>query len=169
VRSRSVSIGTVPDVDGLPTAAALVPEPKKISEAVIPETGRMDDALCAEDSGKPALTRRSSPNCNSDICTNNQTTAFVDRMQAPTHIIHIDAKSSERLRFDIDVAEFERGRLDGGDELVTLPIDSCVADRAFCIVPDGERGRGHDLVVQNPFIRGIDSRTAISLQDYENS
>src|SRR5438132_11367789 len=45
-RSRSVSIGTVPDVDGLPTAAALVPEPKKISDAVVPETGRMDDAWC---------------------------------------------------------------------------------------------------------------------------
>jgi hypothetical protein len=105
-------------VDGLPTAAALVPEPKKISEAVVPETSRMDDALRAEDSGKPALTRRLSPNCNNDICTNNQTTAFVDGMQAPTHIIHIDAKSSERLRFDIDVAEFDRGRLEAETSLL---------------------------------------------------
>jgi hypothetical protein len=28
-----------------------------------------------------------------------------------------------------------------------LPSDSRIADRAFCIVPDGERGPGHDLVV----------------------
>src|SRR2546429_3968242 len=129
----------------------------------------MDDAWCAEDRGKPALTRRSPPNCNFDICTSNQPSALVDRMQAPTHIIHIDAKSGERLRFDIDVAEFDRGRLDGGDELVALPSDSRIADRAFRIVPDGERGPGHDVVVQNSFPRGIDRRTAISLPDYENS
>jgi hypothetical protein len=40
-RWRSVSIGTVLDVDGLPTAASLVP---KISETVVPEPGHMDDA-----------------------------------------------------------------------------------------------------------------------------
>jgi hypothetical protein len=27
-----------------------------------------------------------------------------------------------------------------------LPIDSGIADRAFCIVPDGECGPGHDVV-----------------------
>ena len=129
-------------VTGLPTAAALVPEPKKISEAIVPKAGHMDEHWCAEDRGKPALTRRSSPNCNCDICTNNKPSAFIHGMQTPTHIIHIGAKSSERLRFDIDVAEFDRGRLDGGDEFVALPSDSCIADRAFCIVPDGECGPG---------------------------
>ncbi len=131
-----------------------------MSEAIVPKAGHMDDGWRAEDRGKPALTRRSSPNCNFDICTNNQPSAFVHGMQTSTHIIHIGAKSSERLRFDIDVAEFNRGRLDGGCELVALPSNSCVADRAFRIVPDGERGPGHDVVVQNPFKRGIDRRVA---------
>jgi hypothetical protein len=55
------------------------------------------------------------------------------------------------LRFDIDVAEFDRCHLDGGDELVALPIDSRIADWAFRIVPDGECGTGLDVVVQNLF------------------
>lgn len=160
-----VSIGTVADAGGLPTAAALVPEPKKISETIVPKAGHMDDDWCAEDRGKPALTRRSSPNCNCDICPNDQPPAFVHGMQTSPHIIHVDAKSSERLRFDIDVAEFDRCRPDGGDELVTLPSDSRIANRAFRIVPDGERGPGHDVIVQNPFTRGIDRRMAISLPD----
>src|SRR2546430_10078606 len=102
-RVSCVSIGTVLDLDRLPTAVALVPEPKKISEAIVPKAGRMDDAWYAEDRGKPALTRRSSPNYNCDIYTNNQPSAFVHGMQASTRIIHIGAKSSECLRFDIDV------------------------------------------------------------------
>jgi hypothetical protein len=59
-------------------------------------------------------------------------------MQPAAHILDPGAKTRQGVRFEIDVAEFDRAGAGGADQPVVLPVDAGVTDRTLGVVLDRE-------------------------------
>src|SRR3954449_826500 len=64
-------------------------------------------------------------------------------MQAAPDVVERGAKARQRIGLLVDIPEFDRARAHQREQLVALPVDAGIADRAAGVVPDGEVGTAH--------------------------
>ena len=60
----------------------------------------------------------------------------VDGVQPASDVFHACTETHKRVRFEIDIAEFDQPGASGPNQPITLPVDTGITDRAFGIVPD---------------------------------
>ena len=126
-------------------ALALVPGELAIGEAIIKEARQRQHDPVAGKPRQPAFARRRAPQRDRDIGADDQPPALIGGVQAAADVVERGAVRRQRIRLIVDVAEFDRPGAHGVEQLVALPIDAGVADRAARVVPDDEPHRARSL------------------------
>ncbi len=116
-----------------------VPGEERVRETIISEIREGLYERRADNMRQPSVAGRAAPDFDRAIGADIETPIGRYAMETPAHIIHIYAKTRERIRFKIDVAKKDRAVSRRVDEPIALPIYTAVTNRAFGVVPDRQR------------------------------
>jgi hypothetical protein len=139
-RLSDAEAGAVADVRrpriGLPMPAPAIPGVEQIGEPIISDARNLMDHRQAEQAPEPDVARGSEPNCDRAVGADVQAAVGVNPMQPATHVLDPGAEAGERIGLETDVTKLDSAGPGRTGEPVALPLDACIADRAFRIVPD---------------------------------
>src|SRR5262249_54477608 len=113
-----------------PTPHSLIPGKQQIGKAVITEASHGQHHGIAEQRRKPSFAGRRAPDRDRDIGADDQPPRLIRRMQPPPHVIERRAVRGQRIRLFVDIPERDAAGPHRCHELVALPVDAAITDRA---------------------------------------
>lgn len=115
-----------------------VPGVEQIGETVVDQMRNLTNDWQADEPAEPGIARRISPNCDRAIGADMEPIVGIDCVQAAAHVLKPGAEAGQRIRLDIDVAEFDDAGAGGAGEAAALEVDAGVTNRTFGVVVDDE-------------------------------
>jgi len=82
-----------------------IPGEQDVRETVVSEPRHRQDSGITEERCEPTFAGCCPPDCDHHIRANQESTGFIGRVQAATHIIERGAIGSQRIRFIIDITK----------------------------------------------------------------
>lgn len=132
-----------------PTPVSLVPGEQQVGKTIIGEAREWQHYGIAEQRREPAFAGRDAPDRYRDIGADDQPPGLIGGVQAAANVVERSPKGCKRIGLLVDVLEGDVAGADCREQLVALPVDARVTDRAARVVPDDEAGRGHDLAADS--------------------
>ena len=93
-----------------------IPRIEQIGKTVVDDARDLTNDGQADEPAEPGIARRVSPNGDSAIGADMESAVRIDRVQAAAHVFEAGAEARQRIRFPIDVAEFDDAGADGTEE-----------------------------------------------------
>ncbi len=129
-----------------PVTFAAVPQVQQVGKAVIYDAGYRPHYCRAGKLAEPGVSGRAHPYFDCAVSADKGLPGGVHAMQSAPNIFDICRYMAERVRFEVDIPEFNGAGSGGPDQPVRLPLDAAITNGTPGVVPYDQPGQRHCAV-----------------------